>query len=110
MSVRAGYGRLMVLARFTAACLVVVVIGLRADPPAASAAASLHWLYSSGSVTGGKRITPRPQLSEPAPSWEAKVSLTSDSPLIPVPASMTVPAGADDASITVLTVPTYADT
>ena len=76
----------------------------------ALAASSLHWLYGSGSATGGKRISLRIELTAPAPAGGAVVTLTSTSPLIPVPATTTVPSGASEKTISVTTIPTYDDT
>ena len=72
----------------------------------ALAASQLHYLYGSGSTTGGKTISLRVELSEPAPAGGVLVSLASDSALIPVPGSVTVIAGATETTIQVETVPT----
>ena len=77
-----------------------------AGPQTASAASSLHYLYGSGSATGGKFISLRIELTEPAPAGGALVQLSSGNPLIPVPATVLVPAGTTQRTIHVRTVPT----
>lgn len=94
---------------FLAACLVVLV-GLPISQSDAGAVSALSRLAASGSATGGKRITIRVELSEPAPVGGARVAISASSPLIPVPASITVPGGAKEETIGVTTVPTRVDT
>lgn len=62
------------IARF--ASLLILFCSLLAPSVAthqASAAAALHYLYGSGSVTGGHRITLRVELTEPAPAVSTSI-------------------------------------
>ncbi len=56
-----------------------------------------------GTVQGGSADTIRPQLSGPAPAGGLVVALSSDSPLVPVPASVTIPAGSFGTGVPVTT-------
>ena len=70
----------------------------------------VSYLFGSGSQTGGKPITLRVKLNGPAPTGGAAVVLTSDEPdVIPLPATATVPAGADEFTFTANTNPVSAD-
>ncbi|HRA46786.1 MAG TPA: hypothetical protein PK819_01810, partial [Thermomicrobiales bacterium] len=73
----------------------------------AAEASSMHFLFGSGSATGGKNITLRIKLSSPAPAGGALVQLHANSSLIPVPATMLVPAGTSQRTFHVWTNPTH---
>jgi hypothetical protein len=73
------------------------------------AAPSLHFLYGSGSQTGGKNIQLRVELTEPAPIGGTEVTLTSNDVAIPLPSSVTVPAGEIDHQFAVTTNPVTSD-
>src|SRR5918999_3068114 len=73
--------------------LLLISVVPHMTPRSASAAASLRALYASGSTTGGKQITLRVELTEPAPSAGKRVALTASNPAIAVPTSIKVPAG-----------------
>jgi hypothetical protein len=61
--------------------------------------------FSPNPVTGGQSTTATVTLSGPAPSGGSVVSLTSSAPAnAPVPASLTVPAGATSGTFTIATV------
>lgn len=75
----------------------------------ANAASALHYLYGSGSQSGGRRITLRVELSEPAPSGGVNVSLSASNPAIQVPASVHVSSGQTAKEFTVATTPVLAD-
>jgi hypothetical protein len=82
---------------------------LRGSNPV-SAASALHYLYGSGSQTGGRAITLRIELTENAPAGGAKVTLTSSNPAVQPPASVTVPAGQKTREFSVKTNPVASDT
>ena len=71
--------------------------------PTSSAAASLHYLFGSGSQTGGKRITLRIKLTEPAPSGGVVIDLSSSDPAVEVPATQRVNTGETEKTFTVAT-------
>lgn len=56
-----------------------------------------------GEIIGGDTDTIRPQLSGPAPAGGVLVDLSSDSALVPVPASVLIPAGSFSAPVSVTT-------
>src|SRR5687768_17530526 len=59
--------------------------------------ARIVYLFGSGSTHGGRTISLRILLNEPAPSGGQVVTLNSESPdIIPLPDSVTVPAGATE--------------
>lgn len=76
----------------------------------ASAAAALHYLYGSGSATGGKTVHFRVELTEPAPAGGAVVTLSSSNGAIPMPATVTVNAGETTREFGVASVPVTTDT
>ena len=76
----------------------------------ASAASALHYLYGSGSQTGGRSITLRVELTEVAPAGGAKVMLSSTSSAIVTPANVTVAAGQTERAFSVQTNPVATDT
>jgi hypothetical protein len=82
------------------------------DGPSAPAGATpcLSYLFGSGSATGGKSVSFRVRLTAPAPSGGARVSLSSASPALPMPATVTVPEGALELTFRVTTAPVAIDT
>ena len=78
-------------------------------PQPAHAATSLHYLFGSGSATGGNRITLRVELTKPAPATGKRVALTSSHESIPVPTSVKVPGGETELTFTVSTKPVAQD-
>lgn len=87
--------------------LVVIAGGVLQGP--ALAAPSLHYLYGSGSQTGGKQIQLRVELTEAAPSGGTTITLTSNDSAVPLPATVTVPAGETEHQFSVTTNPVSAD-
>ncbi|MDQ2682928.1 MAG: hypothetical protein M3Y37_05320, partial [Chloroflexota bacterium] len=85
----------------------IVTVG---SPNRAAAAAGIHYLFGSGSQTGGKRITLRVQITEPAPAGGAIVELDSMNTAIDLPATVTVPQGETELEFTAGTDPVRADT
>lgn len=75
----------------------------------ANAAASLNYLYGSGSQSGGRRITLRVELTEPAPGGGVNVNLAASNPAIQVPASVHVSSGQTEKEFTVATSPVSSD-
>jgi hypothetical protein len=71
----------------------MVTIGGLFGSRSVSAAAGVRYLYGSGSQTGGREITIRVQITEPAPAEGTAVLLSSSSAAIDPPATITVPAG-----------------
>ena len=54
----------------------------------------VHYLFGSGSTHGGRPVTLRVEMTGPAPAGGAAVVLTSERPdIIPLPGTVTVPAG-----------------
>jgi hypothetical protein len=91
--------------------VAIAAIGLSAlTPQTANASASLHFLFGTGSRTGGKPVTFRVELTEPAPAGGAVVALSASDPAIPVPANVTVPAGETELTFQVTTLPVTAET
>lgn len=93
--------------------LLLGVLVLPSNPgihDASAAALTLRYLYGSGSATGGKVVSLRVELTAPAASGGATVALTSSSSLIRVPASVKVPAGQTEATVSATTVPTATST
>mgnify|MGYP000968248496 CR=1 FL=1 len=92
------------IARF--ASLLILFCSLLAPSVAthqASAAAALHYLYGSGSVTGGHRITLRVELTEPAPNSGIYVNLSANNAAVKVPSSIRVNRGETEREFTVAT-------
>jgi hypothetical protein len=79
--------------------LLLAIVGQSALTPDTYAAATLRFLYGSGSQTGGKDITLRIALTEAAPAGGAVVSLSSSDGAINVPATTTVSSGQTDKTI-----------
>ena len=98
------------LARLVVVACLLALVGLPFSTSDAGAASTLTRLAASGSATGGRYVTIRAELSGPAPAGGATVQLSANSPLIPVPASILVPAGATQETIQVKTVPTLTTT
>src|SRR6476620_171056 len=98
------------LARLVVVACLLALVGLPFSPSDAGAASTLTRLAASGSATGGRYVTIRAELSRPAPAGGATVQQSANSPLIPVPASILVPAGATQETIQVKTVPTLTTT
>lgn len=102
------------LGRIIAALLVtaMALTGLSSfiSPHQARAATGLYYLYGSGSRTGGKDITIRVQIKDPAPPGGAVVELDSMHEAINLPSSVTIPAGKVSRQFTVTTDPVRADT
>src|SRR5688572_28088696 len=70
----------------------------------------LRYLYGSGSVTGGRQISLRVQLTGPARCGGAVVSLSSERPsIIPLPATVTVPAVCTEVTLKATTIPVKTD-
>lgn len=92
----------------TAVVLIAVLPNLTLST--ASAANSLHYLFGSGAATGGKTITLRVELTEPAESNGRRVALASDDPSVPLASSIKVPAGQTEHSFSVTTKPVASDT
>lgn len=71
---------------------------------------SVRYLFGSGSITGGGRIELRIELTGPAPAGGATVAFSSERPdLIPVPSSVSVPAGDTSKTFRITTNPTAVD-
>src|SRR4051794_16537022 len=71
----------------------------------------VHFLFGSGSATGGRRITLRVELTSPAPAGGVAVRLTSDRPeIIPLPDTIEVPGGATEREFHVTTNAVSSDT
>jgi hypothetical protein len=66
---------------------------------------ALHWLYASGSATGGKRVHLRVVLTKPAPDGGVNIPLSSSDPSIPVPAYAHVDSGQTEEIVGITTVP-----
>src|SRR6476661_6091814 len=98
------------LARLVVVACLLALVGLPFSTSDAGAASTLTRLAASGSATGGRYVTIRVELSGPAPAGGATVQLRANSPLVPVPASILVPAGATQETIQVKTVPTLTTT
>ncbi len=64
---------------------------------------SLHFLYGSGSVTGGRPLNLRVELTAPAPQGGIRVRLSTTNIAVQVPGSVLVPAGKSDLAFTVAT-------
>ena len=62
------------------------------------------------SVTGGKKLTVSVALTKATPKGGAKIVLTSSNSAIPVPASVTIPAGSRNARVSVVTLAVTRDT
>lgn len=77
-----------------------------APPPAPAPTATLSSIsLSPTSISGGGTVTGTVLLTGPAPAGGAVIALTSSSPgIVPVPATVTVPAGATSARFTSRTV------
>jgi hypothetical protein len=105
-------------ARLAAALALLAVLALQvAGSPARGALqdgtrAETHrdsprvaFLFGSGSTTGGRFVTLRVELTAPAPAGGAEVALASERPdVVPLPASVTVPAGQTQETVRVETV------
>lgn len=72
-------------------------------------AGGLTLTFSAGYEVGGKNVTGQVNLDSPAPTGGVLVSLSTNSPHMTVPASVTVPAGSSTASFTATTTPVAAD-
>lgn len=91
------------------ACLGVVLFATssRGNQPASQAAEpALNHLYGSGSVTGGRELSLRVELTAPAPSGGIRVHLATTSLLIAVPGSVVVPEGVTSLAFKVKTATT----
>ena len=66
-------------------------------------------IVDPSAVFGGSATTGRVLLSFPAPSSGLAVALSSSNPAMSVPASITVPQGADSAPFTIQTLPSQSD-
>ena len=73
------------------------------DNSAAAAGPALHYLYGSGSQTGGKNIKLRVQLTAPAPSGGTTVALLANSTAVHVPTKVHVSSGDTEAQVSVST-------
>jgi hypothetical protein len=100
----------LLLVRLLLVAAIAVAGFASLTPQSANAAAALHYLFGSGSATGGHRVTFRIELTEPAPAGGAAVAMTSSSPAIPVPATVTVDAGQTQRTFQVLTQPVSTQT
>jgi hypothetical protein len=77
-----------------------VTITVNPDPAPALGSVNLF----PGEVTGGGSVTVQPDLTGPAPSGGATVTLSSsNSSVAPVPASVVIPAGSQVASVSITT-------
>ena len=102
-------GRTMLAIVLLASMVSTLFVGSQfasATPEPAASGAQLHYLFGSGSATGGKSIELRVELTDGAPSGGADVSLFSNSPLILVPATIHLVEGQSVKTIHVSTVPT----
>ena len=95
--------------------VLFLVIGLGSafgdgDLTAASQTPALHYLYGSGSVTGGHKAELRVELTAPAPSTGLRVRLASSSGLIDLPSSVLVASGQTSAAIRATVHPVAIDT
>ncbi|HQY29906.1 MAG TPA: hypothetical protein PK691_01395, partial [Thermomicrobiales bacterium] len=89
---------------------IMLAAGLGQFPAAASdSSPGVRFLYGSGSQTGGRNITLRVRLTAPAPAGGVAVSLTSSSPAIQVPATITVKSGQTEKQFTVPTIAVATD-
>lgn len=98
--------RVLVLLAFI---FTIVLPGLQSQSTAAESGA-LHFLFGSGSQTGGRRITLRVALTSPAPSGGVDVALSSSNVAIALPATVHIGTGATSKQFTVATSPVSADT
>jgi hypothetical protein len=90
-----------------------VTVGGTVSPALAGQSAgtdSLRWLYGSGSATGGKVISLRVTLWTEAPAGGAVVALKSNSPVITVPATATIPAGSTQTIVKIKTLAVHENT
>jgi hypothetical protein len=85
--------------------LIVTVAAELLPARQASAAANLVRMMASGSTTGGRNISIRVVISEPAPAGGIDIPLRSSSSAIRVPSSVHVDSGQTEKLISVRTVP-----
>jgi len=91
--------------------VVLLALGMSGLGSALAASdGALHFLYGSGSTTGGRRITLRVELTAPAPSGGVDIALSASDGAINVPDSVHVGTGEIDKEFTVGTDPVAADT
>ena len=92
------------------ASLFLTLVGQLVISPTTSAAASLHFLYGSGSQTGGKNIKLRVELTEPAPQGGVNVTMAVSNGAINVPPTIHVNTGETEKQVTVTTDPVMTNT
>ena len=80
-----------------------------ASPDTVRASPAIRYLYGSGSATGGRSITLRVQLTEPAGPSGVRVTLSADDPSIDLPGSVVVRGGDTEVSLTAGTSPVARD-
>src|SRR4051812_24821430 len=95
---------------FLITLMAIGFVGQSARSPHTSAASALHFLYGSGSQTGGKNIHLRVELTDPAPSGGVNVTLTANNGAINVPPTVHVNTATTDKTVTVTTDPVAVDT
>ena len=97
--------RASVFLRVTLALVIGLGFLAQHAPFNASAATGLHYLFASGSATGGKRVSLRIKLTEPAPAGGVEISLSSSDPAVPVPATTRISEGLTEKTVGITTVP-----
>lgn len=102
--------------RFCCLVVVAIMVGVVALPGGRisgtvlnAAEPSLHYLYGSGSVTGGNLVSLRISLTAPAPSGGLRIRLAASNSALELPGSVRVPAGASAYAFTVATQPVDVD-
>ena len=88
----------------------LVFSGYETRATEATAGPAVHFLFGSGSQTGGRRITLRVQLTAPAPSGGVNVVMATENPAIQMPATVHVNTGATEKEFTVNTTALSTDT
>ena len=110
-SVMSQSPQLLKMFRWTRLVVAVLVLGVMLSPLGTQpASAAVERIASASSVTGGRNITIRIELDQPAYAGGFFVQLFTSSPLIPVPGFIVVPGGQSSASFTVKTGTTSVDT
>jgi hypothetical protein len=92
------------------ALLAMLILPTSHRPVSAQATSLLSKVTSSGSVTGGRQMTIRVTLTQPAPPGGALAFLSASDPLIRMPPTFVVPGGMTSYAIKYYTVPTFTTT
>src|SRR3954451_6702792 len=98
MRLSGGAARVWLIVALILASLPIAANVSGAD---ASGIPALHYLYGSGSTTGGGSIELKVELSGPAPSSGTKVSLSQTGSKLSLPNAVVVPASQSSATIRV---------